>query len=127
MHLISKILISVVALIHSYILVFEMFLWESRGPKVFKSIPAEIFPETTVLAANQGLYNGFLAAGLFWALLFIRDPKWKRNVATFFLTCVAVAGIYGAMTASKHIILIQTVPALMALYAVWALKEKGDH
>ncbi len=124
MHTISKILISLVALIHSYILVFEMFLWESRGPKVFKSLPAEIFPETTVLAANQGLYNGFLAAGLLWALLFISNTEWKRNVATFFLICVVIAGIYGAMTASKHIILIQTVPALMALFAVWALKPK---
>jgi len=124
MHIIAKSLVGLVALIHSYILVFEMFLWESRGPKVFSSLPAELFPETTVLAANQGLYNGFLAAGLFWALLFIRDTAWKRNVATFFLACVAIAGIYGAMTASKHIILIQTVPALLALFAVWALKPK---
>ncbi len=125
MHIIAKILIGLVALIHSYIMVFEMFLWESRGPKVFKSIPAELFPETTVLAANQGLYNGFLAAGLIWALLFIRNVEWKRNVATFFLLAVAIAGIYGAMTASKHIILIQTVPALLALFAVWALQVKG--
>ncbi len=125
MHIISKILIGLVAFIHSYILIFEMFLWESRGPKVFSALPAELFPKTTVLAANQGLYNGFLAAGLFWALLFIKNTEWKRNVATFFLLCVAVAGIYGAMTASKHIILIQTVPALLALFAVWALKAKG--
>lgn len=124
MHIVSKILIGLVALLHSYIMVFEMFLWESRGPKVFSSIPAELFPETTVLAANQGLYNGFLAAGLFWALLFIKDVKWKRNVATFFLLCVAVAGIYGAMTASKHIVIIQTVPALLALFSVWLMVPK---
>lgn len=124
MHIAAKILVGLVALLHSYILVFEMFMWESRGPKVFTSFPPELFPETIALAANQGLYNGFLAVGLFWALLFIRDPKWKRNVATFFLICVTVAGIYGAMTVSKHIVLIQTVPALLALFAVWGLPPK---
>ena len=65
MHLISKILVGLVAIIHSYILVFEMFLWEARGPNVFTSFPPELFAQTKVLAANQGLYNGFLAAGLF--------------------------------------------------------------
>jgi len=84
MHIISKILITI-------ILVFEMFLWESRGPSVFTSFPADLFAPTKVMAANQGLYNGFLAAGLIWALLFIRDAAWKRNVALFFLSCVAVA------------------------------------
>jgi putative membrane protein len=124
MHIVSKVLIGLVAIIHSYILVFEMFLWESRGPKVFTSFPADLFAPTKVLAANQGLYNGFLAAGLFWALFFIKDVSWKRNVACFFLACVAVAGIYGAMTASMNIIFVQTVPAVLALLSVTLLKPR---
>ena len=71
MHIITKVLIGSIAIIHSYILVLEMFLWESRGPKVFTSFPDDLFAQTKVMAANQGLYNGFLAAGLLWALLFI--------------------------------------------------------
>jgi putative membrane protein len=122
MHIISKVLIGLVALIHSYILVFEMFLWQSRGPKVFSSFPADLFEPTTVMAANQGLYNGFLAAGLFWALLFIKDAAWKRNVAYFFLSCVAIAGLYGAATASMNIIFVQTVPAVLAMLSVKFLK-----
>lgn len=124
MHIVSKVLIGLVAIIHSYILVFEMFLWESRGPKVFTSFPADLFAPTKVLAANQGLYNGFLAAGLFWALFFIKDVTWKRNVACFFLACVAVAGLYGAMTASMNIIFVQTVPAVLALLSVTLLKPR---
>lgn len=124
MHIVSKVLIGLVAIIHSYILVFEMFLWESRGPKVFSSFPADLFAPTKVLAANQGLYNGFLAAGLFWALFFIKDVSWKRNVACFFLACVAVAGLYGAMTASMNIIFVQTVPAVLALLSVTLLKPR---
>ena len=125
MSLISKILIGLVALIHSYIMVFEMFLWESRGPTVFSSFPADLFAPTKVLAANQGLYNGFLAAGLFWALLFIKDVRWKRNVAFFFLTCVAVAGIYGAATVSTSIIYVQTVPAILAVLSLLLLKPRS--
>jgi len=70
------------------------------------------------MAGNQGLYNGFLAAGLIWSLL-IQNEVWQNNVAIFFLVCVAIAGIYGAMTASKKIIMVQTVPALFALFALW--------
>lgn len=124
MHLISKILIGLVALIHSYILVLEMFLWESRGPKVFSSFPADLFEPTAAMAANQGLYNGFLAAGLFWALLLIKDVAWKRNVAFFFLSCVAVAGIYGAATVSMSILYVQTVPAVLAILSLLFLKPK---
>lgn len=122
MHLISKILIGLVALIHAYILVFEMFLWESRGPKVFTSFPEDLFAPTKVLAANQGLYNGFLAAGLIWSLVFIKDRMWKRNVAYFFLSCVAIAGLYGAATASMNIIFVQTVPAGLAILSLMFLK-----
>ena len=117
MHLLSQLLIGLVALIHGYILWLEMFAWTSRGPKTFRSLRPELFEPTKVLAANQGLYNGFLAAGLIWALL-ITDPAWHRNVGTFFLGCVAVAGLYGALTAGKRILLVQTVPALLALTAL---------
>lgn len=118
MHIASKILIGLVAIIHSYILVLEMFLWESRGPKVFSSFPPDLFTPTKAMAANQGLYNGFLAAGLFWALFLIKDVTWKRNVAFFFLLCVAVAGIYGAATVSTSIIFVQTVPAILAVLSL---------
>ncbi len=124
MHIISKIMTGVVALIHVYILVLEMFLWESRGPKVFESFPADLFAPTKAMAANQGLYNGFLAAGLIWAIVFIKDAVWARRIATFFLLCVAVAGLYGAATVQTSILLVQTVPAVLALVSVWALKPK---
>jgi len=94
-----------------------MFAWASRGPKVFRGFPKDLFEPTKAMAANQGLYNGFLAAGLIWTF-FIQDPLWRINVAIFFLTCVAVAGIYGAMTADKKILYVQTVPALVALALV---------
>jgi putative membrane protein len=122
MHIISKILTGLVALIHVYILILEMFLWESRGPKVFESFPVDLFAPTKAMAANQGLYNGFLAAGLIWAIFFIKDAVWARRVATFFLLCVAVAGLYGAMTVQTSILFVQTVPAVLALISVWALR-----
>lgn len=118
MHLLAQTLIALVALIHLYIVWLEMFAWTTRGPKVFKTLPADLFPPTKTLAANQGLYNGFLAAGLLWALL-ITDPQWHRNVGSFFLGCVAVAGLYGAATAGRRILLVQTVPATLALAALW--------
>lgn len=124
MHIITKILIGLNALIHSYIVVLEMFLWETRGPKVFSSFPAELFAQTKDMAANQGLYNGFLAAGLIWALLFIKDSQWKRNVAAFFLGCIAIAGLFGAATVSTSILFVQTVPAVLALISLYVLKAK---
>ena len=124
MHIISKILIGLNALIHSYIVVLEMFLWESRGPKVFSSFPADLFGPTKAMAANQGLYNGFLAAGLIWALFFIKDTQWKRNVASFFLLCIAVAGLYGAATVSSSTLIVQTAPAVLALMSLYVLKSK---
>ncbi|MFD2721586.1 DUF1304 domain-containing protein [Hymenobacter monticola] len=118
MHLLAQLLIGFVAALHFYILWLEMFAWTTRGPNTFRSLRPELFEPTKVLAANQGLYNGFLAAGLVWAL-FIGDPAWARNVASFFLGCVVVAGLYGAATAGPRILLVQTVPALLALAAVW--------
>ena len=109
-----KILIGVIALFHCYILWFEMFAWETRGRKVFRSFPKELFSQTKVMAANQGLYNGFLAAGLFWSF-FIQSQVWQNNVAIFFLSCIAIAGLYGAMTASKKILFVQTVPSVITI------------
>ncbi len=107
-------LIGLLALIHLYILWFEMFAWESRGPKVFRDFPKDLFPKTKAMAANQGLYNGFLAAGLIWTF-FITNLEWKTNVSIFFLACIFVAGVYGAATADKKILFVQTVPAGIAL------------
>jgi putative membrane protein len=95
-----------------------MFAWETKGKKAFKgSLRPELFAPTKVLAANQGLYNGFLAAGLVWSF-FIKDATWSTNVAAFFLGCVIVAGVYGAVTATKKIFFIQALPALLALGAL---------
>jgi putative membrane protein len=105
-----KILIGLVAFTHCYILWFEMFAWETKGKEVFKNFPEELFGQTKTLAANQGLYNGFLAAGLIWTF-FIENVEWRTNISLFFLGCVAVAGLYGAMTAERKILFVQTVPA----------------
>lgn len=111
----SQIFVAIVALIHLYILWLEMFAWETKGRAAFKgAMPDELFTPTKGLAANQGLYNGFLAAGLIWSF-FIEDPIWQVNVALFFLICVVVAGLYGTLTASKKIFFVQVVPASLAL------------
>ncbi len=117
MTLLSQILIALVAALHLYFLWLEMFAWTTRGPKVFKNFSKDLFIPTKNLAANQGLYNGFLAAGLIWSLL-IKDHHWNINVAIFFLSCVLIAGIYGAATADKKIFFVQGLPALLALISV---------
>jgi len=118
MQVLGQVLIALVALEHLYILWLEMFAWETRGKKVFRgAMRDDLFAPTKTLAANQGLYNGFLAAGLIWSLL-ISDPVWSRHVAVFFLGCVAVAGTYGALTASRKIFVVQALPALVALAVV---------
>lgn len=107
-------LILLVALLHLYFLVLEMFLWTwPIGLKTFRNTPekAEL---TRVLAANQGLYNGFLVAGLLWAVMTA-----QREVALFFLACVVVAGVFGAATVSRRIFYVQAVPALAAIAALW--------
>lgn len=115
MEIVGKVLVALVALEHLYILYIEMFAWETIGKKTFKgSLAPELFRPTKTLAANQGLYNGFLAAGLIWTL-FIEDHRWAFFIAVFFLTCVIVAGIYGAATASKKIFFVQALPAIVAL------------
>lgn len=121
MSLIAKLLVAFVAFIHCYILWFEMFAWESRGPRIFSAFPKDLFAQTTSMAANQGLYNGFLAAGLIWSL-FISDGAWARNVALFFLLCVAIAGLYGAISVTPRTLLVQTLPAALAIGAllIWS-------
>ncbi|SFA50542.1 putative membrane protein [Pedobacter suwonensis] len=114
MQIAAQIVIGLVAFIHVYILWLEMFAWTTKAPQVFKTIPKDLFVPTKTLAANQGLYNGFLAAGLIWSLC-INDHQWKMYVAIFFLCCVIIAGIYGAATASKKILYVQSIPALVAL------------
>lgn len=110
-----RLLIGFIALLHLYFMWFEMFAWTSLGRKIFKAFPSELFEPTKKLAANQGLYNGFLAAGLIWSLL-IHEGPWNFYVAVFFLTCVSIAGIYGAITVQRKIFFIQALPALMALF-----------
>ena len=116
MSIIAKVLVALVAIEHVYILVLEMFLWTTpRGRKAFGTTP-EFAESTKVLAANQGLYNGCLAAGLFWSL--IAPSAYARDLAIFFLVSVVIAGTYGGFTASRRIWVVQALPALIALLAV---------
>ena len=117
--MIGAVLTGAIAVLHGYIMVLEMFLWDTpRARKAFGTT-AEFAKATKVLAANQGLYNGFLAAGLVWALI-LGVPGAGQGVAVFFLGCVVIAGIFGAATASPRILLVQAVPAALALIALWA-------
>ena len=118
---IAHFLIVFIAIEHLYILYMEMFAWTTLGKKTFRSLDASLFEPTKTLAANQGLYNGFLSAGLIWSL-FISDTEWHLNVALFFLLCISIAGIYGAMTAGKRIFYVQALPALIASFVVIYLK-----
>lgn len=116
MILAADILVGLIGLFHVWILILEMFLWTSPiGLKTF-GISKEEAETSKVLAANQGLYNGFLAAGLLISLLQVEPVA--NTFKVFFLICVAVAGIYGGLTANKRIILVQAVPALAALLLI---------
>jgi putative membrane protein len=107
----SQVLTGLVAFLHVYFLVLEMFLWATPfGAKTFKR-PLEEMQQTKVLAANQGLYNGFLAAGLVWSLV----AEHGFEIRVFFLACVVIAGVYGAATASRAILFLQALPAAIAL------------
>ncbi|HAY3549824.1 DUF1304 domain-containing protein [Elizabethkingia meningoseptica] len=115
MKILAIIFTLLVAIEHIYILWMEMFAWETAGKKAFgKSLPHDLFKPTKALAANQGLYNGFLVAGIIWSFL-IENQEWSINVRLFFLSCVAVAGIFGGITASRKIFFVQAVPALLAI------------
>lgn len=113
--MLANILIALVAAIHVYILALEMFLWNTRiGHKAF-NLHADFARDTKTMAANQGLYNGFLAAGLLWGL-WLGEAGFQFKV--FFLACVLVAGLYGALTVSRKILYVQAMPALIALIAL---------
>jgi putative membrane protein len=117
MNLIANILVTLVAVLHLGFLTLEMFLWDHPvGRKTFKMTP-EYSKASASLAANQGLYNGFLAAGLIWGLVTSNIP-----VQIFFLICVLVAGIYGGITAKRSILYMQALPGLLALVAVYLAK-----
>lgn len=122
MDIIAQILTALVAIEHLYILYIEMFAWETIGKRTFKgALPEELFPKTKGLAANQGLYNGFLVAGLLWSF-FIGDTQWAFNVRVFFLGCVIVAALYGAYKSSKSILIKQGLPAILAMIFVLLAK-----
>jgi putative membrane protein len=115
--MIANVLIGLVAALHLYFLVLEMFLWDTpTGRRVFGLTP-EFAAASKTLAANQGLYNGFLAAGLVFAMAL--GPA-GMPVKVFFLACVIVAGVYGAITVNRRILFVQALPAVLALAAVWA-------
>ncbi|MYT21889.1 DUF1304 family protein [Streptomyces sp. SID7760] len=112
MHTVAQVLIAVVAALHAYFLVLEMFLWQRPPGRALSGFDADLARRTAPLAANQGLYNGFLAAGLIWSLVI-------DSLATqvFFLVCVIVAGLYGGATANRRILLAQALPGALALGA----------
>ena len=113
MSIAANILVALVALLHVYFLVLEMFLWDKpRGMRTFRTTP-EYAAASKTLAANQGLYNGFLAAGLSWGLIAA-----SQDVKIFFLSCVIVAGVYGAATVNLRILWVQALPAVIALALV---------
>lgn len=110
MSIAASIVIAIVALLHVYFLVLEMFLWDKPTGRRAFGLTAEFAAQSKTLAANQGLYNGFLAAGLIWAL-----AAHRSDVAMFFLGCVLIAGIYGGFTASRKILYVQALPAAIGL------------
>ena len=116
MQVAADIVIALVALIHVYILVLEMFLWRTPRARAAFGTTAEFAQESATMAANQGLYNGFLAAGLLLGLVLPEPTAFAFKV--FFLACVIVAGVYGALTVSRRILVVQALPAALALVAV---------
>ncbi len=122
MKLIANLLTAFVALCHLGFLVLEMFFWDHPlGRDIFKMTP-EVSASSAVLAMNQGLYNGFLAAGLVWGIL-----KERRDVKLFFLTCVVIAGIFGGITAKPSILFTQALPGLIALVCVLISTRADGH
>jgi putative membrane protein len=121
MRAVAKGLAGLVAVEHVGIMVLEMFFWDHPvGRKVFNMTP-EVSAASRVLAANQGLYNGFLAAGLFWGL-----GRGDRRITVFFLACVAIAGIFGGLTAKTSILVTQFLPAALALAAYFLSRTSSS-
>ncbi|MFD4576234.1 DUF1304 domain-containing protein [Streptomyces sp. NPDC058417] len=116
MDTVATVLVALIAALHVYILVLEMFLWQRKPGRSLHGLDPAMAEATAPLAANQGLYNGFLAAGLVWGLI-AADPTGYR-AQVFFLSCVVVAGLYGAATANRRILFAQALPGAVALAAV---------
>lgn len=116
MSIIASIVVAAVALLHIYILVLEMFLWTSARGRATFGTDLEFARASAPLAANQGLYNGFLAAGLIWGL--VAGDVVGFPVKVFFLSCVIIAGIYGAATVNRLILVVQSIPAAIGLLLV---------
>lgn len=114
LHMSTNIFIILTIVLHIWFLVFEMFLWRTKLAKKTFKMSQELADSSAVLAKNQGLYNGFLAAGLIWAMI-TSDPSLAYQLKIFFLSCVTLAGIYGAITASFMIFFMQALPAIIAL------------
>ncbi|ATW02312.1 DUF1304 domain-containing protein [Sphingorhabdus sp. YGSMI21] len=114
MPIFARIMIALVATLHLYIAWFGIFAWQAQGPATFPDLPASLFEPTSAMAANQGVYNLCVAAGLIWSL-FIRNAEWQRKVASGFLLFVATAGIFGAWRVSPDIALVQAGPAVIGL------------
>jgi putative membrane protein len=116
MQMLTHVLVLLVALLHIWFLVLEMFLWDKPlGRKTFRTT-ADFAAASKTMAANQGLYNGFLAAGLLWGLA---QGDAGRDVQLFFLGCVVIAGMYGAYSVNRRIVYVQALPALIAALLVW--------
>lgn len=118
MSIFAKIMVALVAILHLYIAWFGIYAWQAQGPATFPDLPASLFEPTTAMAANQGVYNLCIAAGLIWSL-FIRDAEWQRKVASGFLLFVVAAGIFGAWRVSPDIALVQAGPAVIGLLLLW--------
>jgi len=111
----TRLAICAVALLHCLFLVLEMFLWRTTAGRRISGLNAEMAVRTSALAANQGLYNGFIAAGLFWSLF---ASHGTYDLRVFFLTCVVIAGLFGAFTVSRTILIVQAIPGMIALLLV---------
>jgi putative membrane protein len=118
MQAVAAVMVTIVAALHFYFLVLEMFLWRTPFGRRTFGMTQEVADSSAVLAANQGLYNGFLAAGLLWAL-FGYGIVPGRAILTFLLACIIGAGLYGGATVSRRIVLVHSIPAAIALAAVW--------
>jgi putative membrane protein len=116
MRTLALVLVVLVALLHYWFMVLEMFLWRTRARRIFR-MSAEKAEMTAQMAGNQGLYNGFLATGLVWSLL--SGPEQLAPRATFFLLCVLAAGVYGSISVQRTILWVQALPAAVALLALW--------
>lgn len=118
MQVAAAVMVTIVAALHIYFLVLEMFLWRTPFGRRTFGMTQEVADSSAVLAANQGLYNGFLAGGLAWGLIGYGVIP-GRAILTFFLACVIIAGLYGAATVGRRIALVQALPAAIALTLVW--------